>query len=142
MPYSIRLVNHTDPKTRKLLCALQTSCLPGDTVYETTNGWWYVAYDENMVPVGFAGVVPSLRWGDCGYLCRAGVLPSHRGHGLQKKLIRARVKKARQLGWNWLVTDTYENPASSNSLISTGFKLFDPTKPWGANKTLYWRLKL
>lgn len=142
MSYRIRLVNHTDPAVRKLLCTLQRSCLPGDTVYEPSNGWWYVAYDEDMVPAGFAGVVPSIRWGDCGYLCRAGVLPSHRGHGLQKKLIRARVKKARQLGWNWLVTDTYENPASSNSLIATGFKLFDPTKPWGANKTLYWRLKL
>lgn len=142
MSYKIRLVDHTDPKICRLLRALQMSCLPGDTIYETNHGWWYVAYSENMVPVGFAGVVPSIRWGDCGYLCRAGVLSSHRGHGLQKKLIRARVKKARQLGWNWLVTDTYENPASSNSLIATGFKMFDPTKPWGANNTLYWRLKL
>jgi hypothetical protein len=27
-------------------------------------------------------------------------------------------------------------------LIAQGFKMFDPTKPWGANMTLYWRLKL
>jgi hypothetical protein len=27
-------------------------------------------------------------------------------------------------------------------LIARGFKLFNPTKPWGADKTLYWRLKL
>jgi hypothetical protein len=41
-----------------------------------------------------------------------------------------------------LVTDTHDNPASANSLIARGFKLFDPTKPWGATGTLYWRLKL
>jgi hypothetical protein len=23
-----------------------------------------------------------------------------------------------------------------------GFKMFDPTKPWGADSALYWRLKL
>jgi len=142
MSYRIRLVDHTDPKIRKLLCTLQTSCLPGDTVYEPTHGWWYVAYSQGMVPVGFAGIVPSIRWSDCGYLCRAGVLPTHRGHGLQKKFIRARVKKARQLGWSWVITDTYDNPASANSLIPVGFRMFDPTKPWGADKTLYWRLKL
>jgi hypothetical protein len=27
-------------------------------------------------------------------------------------------------------------------LIARGFKMFNPTKPWGADKTLYWRLKL
>jgi hypothetical protein len=29
-----------------------------------------------------------------------------------------------------------------NSLIAIGFKMFNPTKPWGASMTLYWRLKL
>jgi L-amino acid N-acyltransferase YncA len=70
------------------------------------------------------------------------VLPAHRGQGIQKRLIRVRLRQARALGWNWVVTDTHDNPASSNSLIARGFKLFDPSKPWGADKTLYWRLKL
>jgi GNAT superfamily N-acetyltransferase len=83
-----------------------------------------------------------VRWIDTGYLCRAGVLSGYRGHGIQKKLIRARIRQAKALGWNWLVTDTYLNPASSNSLIATGFKLFEPSKPWGATQTLYWRKKL
>jgi GNAT superfamily N-acetyltransferase len=70
------------------------------------------------------------------------VLPSHRGHGAQKRLIRARIRQARALGWTWLITDTYQNPVSSNNLIATNFTLFEPTKPWGAEGTLYWRLKL
>ena len=53
-----------------------------------------------------------------------------------------RVDKARRLGWNWLITDTYDNPASSNSLISCGFKLYDPNVPWGTKGALYWRKKL
>lgn len=124
------------------LNALQKKCLPGDTPSDTTTGWWWIVYDALNLPCAFAGLVPSVRWRDTGYLCRAGVISSHRGQGLQKRLIRARVRQAKALGWNWLITDTYENPASSNSLIACGFKLFEPTKPWGADKTLYWRKKL
>jgi predicted acetyltransferase len=70
------------------------------------------------------------------------VLPSHRGFGLQKKFIRVRIRQAKALGLNWLITSTYDNPASANSLISCGFKMFNPTNPWMAKNTSYWRLKL
>ena len=124
------------------LRVLQKKCLPSDAPFDTSQGYWWIVYDAHNLPCAFAGLVPSVRWLDTGYLCRAGVLPSHRGQGVQKRLIRARVRQARALGWSWLITDTYENPASSNSLIATGFKLFEPSKPWGAKGTLYWRLKL
>jgi len=94
------------------------------------------------VDCGFAGLVYSSRWSDCGYLVRCGVLPSHRGFGLQKKFIRVRIRQAKALGLNWLITSTYDNPASANSLISCGFKMFNPTNPWMAKHTSYWRLKL
>jgi GNAT superfamily N-acetyltransferase len=92
--------------------------------------------------VGFAGLVQSASWGDCGYLCRAGVVSSARGLGIQNRLIAVRVRKAKQVGYNWLVSDTRDNPASSNSLINNGFKLFDPSNPWGYSDALYWRKKL
>ena len=136
----IRLVDAL--KTQTELSGLQKKCLPSDAPFDTTQGYWWIVYDSLNIPCAFAGLVSSVRWLDTGYLCRAGVLPSHRGQGVQKRLIRARVRQARALGWNWLITDTYENPASSNSLIATGFKLFEPSKPWGAKGTLYWRLKL
>ena len=107
----------------------------------TQEGWWWIAYDGGN-PVGFAVLCPSVRWCDCGYLSRAGVIPSARGKGLQKKLIRARMRKARSVGYRWLVSDTTDNPASSNSLIATGFKLFNPSQPWAYRRSLYWRLKL
>ena len=90
-------------------------------------------------PVGFGGLTKTVSWVDAGYLCRSGVLATARGQGLQKRLLKAREIKARQLGWNWLVTDTTDNPASANSLISCGFKMFLPSKPWGNPTACYWR---
>ena len=123
------------------LSVLQNKCLPFDTPYDTNFGSWWIA-TENGVDIGFAGLVRTVSWTDCGYLCRAGVIPDARGQGLQKKLINVRVRQAKALGWNWVITDTTDNPASANSLIATGFKLFQPTKPWGFKNTLYWRRKL
>ena len=138
----IKRVDIRHSQVQNDLSVLQKKCLPADALYETNSGFWWIVYDSINLPCAFAGLVPSVRWADTGYLCRAGVLPSHRGQGVQKRLIRARVRQARALGWRWIITDTYENPASSNSLIACGFKLFEPTKPWGATGTLYWRLNL
>ena len=124
------------------LALLQQKCLPGDAPSDTNYGWWWIVYDAQNLPCAFGGLIRSVRWTNVGYLCRAGVLSSHRGHGLQKRLIRARIRQARALGWNWLITDTYLNPASSNSLIACGFKLYEPLNPWGVKETLYWRLNL
>jgi GNAT superfamily N-acetyltransferase len=125
----------------ELLNTLQKECLPYDKTYDVSDGNWWVAHQDGK-SIAFAGLVRSSRWGDTGYLCRSGVIPSARGRGVQKKLIRVRSLYAKKMGWAWLITDTYYNPASSNSLISCGFKLFDPSVPWGARGTLYWRKKL
>ena len=127
--------------TQDRLCALQKVCLPHDRPENTNFGTWWIA-TENGVDIGFAGLVRSVRWTDCGYLCRAGVIPSHRGRGLQKKFIRVRIRQAKAIGWKWLVSDTRFNPASANSLIACGFKMFEPSQPWGCKNTLYWRKKL
>jgi GNAT superfamily N-acetyltransferase len=138
----IKQVDSSKRSVAALLTALQQTCLPYDKLYETDGGYWWTATDDSGVACGFAGLAASVRWGDTGYLCRAGVIPSHRGQGLQKKLIRIRIRKAKALGWQWLVTDTYHNPASANSLIACGFKMFEPSIPWGARGTLYWRRKV
>jgi len=123
------------------LSELQNICLPSDKPYDTNYGSWWIATKDGE-DVGFAGLVRTVSWNDCGYLCRAGVIPSARGQRLQKKLIYVRIRQAKALGWNWLVTDTRFNPASANSLIACGFKMFQPSKPWGCKDTLYWRRKL
>jgi GNAT superfamily N-acetyltransferase len=138
----IKRVDIRNPQIQTELSVLQKKCLPYDTPHDTTTGYWWIVYDSFNLPCAFAGLVRSTRFANVGYLCRAGVLPSHRGQGVQKRLIRARIRQARALGWDWLITDTYQNPASANSLIATGFKLYESSQPWGVSETLYWRLKL
>jgi GNAT superfamily N-acetyltransferase len=124
-----------------VLLDLQLGILPLDRPADTRTGWWWIAYDCAR-PVGFAGLYPSSRWSDAGYLCRAGVLPEYRGRGLQKRLIRIRERKARELGMTWLISDTYKNPPSTNSLVACGYRMYEPSEPWGAEGVLYWRKRL
>lgn len=138
---SVRLVDATDPKIAALLTWLQLSTLTGDEPYDVSDGFWWIAYDGSL-PVGFAGIVRSHQWSDTGYMCRSGVLRSHRGKGLQKRLIRVREAKAKRMGWRWLISDTYRNPPSANSLISCGFRTFTPSRPWGFDSAIYWRKRL
>lgn len=135
-------VDARDEKIAALLRYLQLDTLRNDEPFDAPGSYWWIAY-EGELPVAFAGLILSTSWFDCGYLCRSGVIKSHRGKGLQKRLIRVRERKARSLGWNWLITDTASwNAASANSLISCGYKLFVPTKPWGIAGAVYWRKKL
>jgi GNAT superfamily N-acetyltransferase len=138
---AVRQVDPADPKVSALLTWLQLSTLTGDEPYDVSDGHWWIAYEGEM-PIGFAGVVRSLQWSDAGYLCRSGVLRSHRGKGIQKRLIRVREAKAKRLGWNWLLSDTYKNPPSANSLIGCGFRTFLPSRPWGFDGAIYWRKRL
>ena len=124
------------------LVSLHHECFPSDELADFSIGWWWIAYDEQNAPIGFAGLYPSIQWDKTGYLCRAGVVESARGKGIQKALIKTRIRYARKLGYQWLVTDTRRNPASSNSLIAHGFRLYEPLRPWGFKNSLYFRLKL
>jgi GNAT superfamily N-acetyltransferase len=137
----IQRVNTQLDSVQKRLSVLQQKCLPYDNAYDTTNGTWWIATKAG-VDIGFAGLICSPWWSDCAYLIRCGVLPDYRGLGLQKKFIRVRIRQAKTLEMNWIVTSTYDNPASANSLISCGFKMFNPSKPWMTKHTSYWRLKL
>lgn len=115
---------------------LQAAILP-------ESGWRYPSEqiwlaEEAGTPVGFAGAV---MWGpdQCAYLTRAGVTPSARGHGLQRRLIRARVRWAREQGARGVYTYTSrEGIYSANNLIREGFTLWTPARPWGLAGALYW----
>lgn len=104
-------------------------------------GYWWLAFASGT-PVAFAGLDKSEKTPGAGYLVRCGVTPSARGAGLQKKLIRARLIKARKVGWAQALSDTTNAPSSANSLIACGFRVFDPPKPWGFPNTIYWRRNL
>lgn len=136
MSVSIRPSTATDT-----LRQLHAECLPDDVHEDYSEGHWWVA-TEGGKAVGFAGVRPSRSWPQAAYLSRAGVLPSHRGQGLQRRLIRVRVALAKRQGFTHCITTTFENPASANNLIREGFLTYLPATPWGAEGTIYWIKRL
>ena len=142
MQFTIKKVDLRNPSLVTLMCYLQKKILPSDNIYKPDRGHWWIAYAADGKPVAFAGLVRSIKWTDTGYLCRAGVMDDFTGHGLQLRLIKARLKQAKKLGWNWCITDTTNNPASSNSLINAGFKLYTPSNPWSYKNALYWKYKV
>lgn len=103
-------------------------------------GYWWIVLDNNEV-VGYAGMSESNRYSNCGYFTRCTVLPKYRGKGLQRRLIRARLKKAKKLNWAWIFTYTViGNVHSENNLIECGFRLFIPKLKWIKSNTVnYWR---
>jgi len=142
MKFILKKVDTRVPSVQTTLTFLQRKILPQDTPYLTDRGHWWIVYAPCGKPVAFAGMVRSTRWTDTGYLCRAGVMDGFTGHGLQLRMIKARLRKAKELGWAWCITDTTDNPASSNSLINAGFKLYTPANPWGFARALYWKRKI
>ena len=142
MQFTIKKADLRNPSLVTLICYLQKKILPSDNIYKPDRGHWWIAYAADGKPVAFAGLVRSIKWTDTGYLCRAGVMDGFTGHGIQLRLIKARLAQAKKLGWNWCITDTTNNPASSNSLINAGFKLYTPGQPWSYKNALYWKRKL
>jgi GNAT superfamily N-acetyltransferase len=99
---------------------------------------WWLAVDDNNKPIGFAGghlYGPDNYY----YFVRAGVAEVARGRGMQRRLIRARLRHAAKLGAAGCYTyTTLSNPASSRSLIRCGFVPFIPKRKWGGTHSIYW----
>lgn len=120
---------------------MDRACFPGEPIKgkDLNESVWFLATVDGK-PAGYAGI--RVVDGISGYLCRAGVLTEFQGHGLQKKLIKARERWARKQGLNSLITYTCLSAVRSpNSLIACGFKLYHPAKAWagGSYQWLYFR---
>lgn len=126
-----------DARQHALLTWLQLESLPHDTPANSRLGYWWLVFEGNN-PAAFAGLQWSSSDPSAGYLCRSGVLKQYRGAGLQRRLIAARIRKAKSLGMKTLTSDTFCNPQSSNNLIASGFRMFSPAKPWGLTNASYW----
>ena len=139
--YHIRRVDPEDFDDEIMSMQRLTLPLSPPLPFEDAGDWWIAFFGD--APIGFASLSASNKYHHSGYLSRAGVLPAHGGHGLQKRLIRARERRARTYGWQMLVTDTwYKNPASQRSLIACGYKPFIPEEPWSFEHSIYWKKDL
>ncbi len=137
--YKIRAVDGDDEEVAHTLADLHRLTFFGSApIPEFEWGCWWLAY-RGHEPVGFAGLVPSTHARNSGYFCRVGILRPHCGHRLQLRLMRAMEARARRNGWDYVVSDTTDNPASANNFIKAGYRLYQPEFPWAWANTLYWR---
>lgn len=139
--YKILRVDLADYSVVERVKELHKECFPVDKVLEPEFGYWWAVWYKGDI-VGFCALRQSARWSDCGYLWRSGVVPDHRGRGLQRRMITTREKLARKLGWSYMISDTNQNPQSANNLIRCGYSMYDPSWPYGIDSTCYWRKKL
>lgn len=102
--------------------------------------WWLAFLDSD--PVAYLGALPSPIVSGAVYLARVGVLPAHRGNGLQLRLMRALDRDARIEGFESVVSDTTDNPPSANNFIRAGYRIFEPRTPWAYAHSIYWRKAL
>jgi GNAT superfamily N-acetyltransferase len=124
------------PSTQERISGLDHICFPGDAPYNPVGSLWWVITSEGK-DVAFAGIKP-LKEG-YGFLCRAGVLKSHQGQGLHRRLLRVRLRAAKRLGMKGVITYTVStNPKSMNNLIKAGLTLYNPAYRY-AGDVLYWR---
>lgn len=103
--------------------------------------WWFATHKDNIV--GFAGLGFWRKEESIGFLCRAGVIPKYQGFGIHKKLIIARIKFAKKLGMESLVTYTVsDNYKSMNSLVANQFRFFKPEIRSEGKDMMYFKLEL
>lgn len=103
--------------------------------------WWIAYYGEE--PVAFLNVIQSVLGAKAGYFKRVGVIPAHRGKGLQRRLMRAMEAKARKIGWTRIVSDTTDNPPSTNNMFNCGYLTYEPEFRWASPlPALYWQKRL
>lgn len=115
----------------------------GPTAFLGVSFWLaYCVKDGFEEAVGVAGMCHSAIEEGSFYLNRSAVHGDHRGHGLQRALIKARVQRARELKGTFATSDTYDNPHSANNLIGCGFRAYKPEVSWRIEGTMYWRLAL
>lgn len=122
--------------------ALDIQCFPYDPRWWNKAAVWWLARAPDGSVAGYAAVM-AWKPDHAAFLARVGVLPSHQGKGLQRRLIRARVRWAKSQGLAMAYTYTLpHNPASSINLIREGFLPFWPTLAWGGDTSCYWILRL
>lgn len=140
--YKIREVDATDDDITDHLRDLHKLTFFGEApIPNFETGHWWIGYRDDE-PISFASLIPSDRYPRAGYFKRVGVLPSHRGHGLQLRHMRAIEGRARRNGWIKIVSDTTDNPHSANNFISAGYWILSPQFPWAFPNSIYWSKEL
>ena len=119
-----------------LIRSLHQECFPTDDFYDYEKNIYWVATDDEKVPVAFA-IASNFPFKEI-FLSRAGVIPNSRSQGLQKRLVRARLRYGHSNNYSGAITYTStDNGASIKSLLDSGFKIYTPDYYWAGHGQVY-----
>jgi GNAT superfamily N-acetyltransferase len=101
--------------------------------FKLNRDWWVIVSGNKII--AYCGC--NFTEGLCIFV-RAWVHKDYRGQGLQKKMIKLRIKSAYDchIAITYTTTDNYP---SANSLISQGFKLYSPEYAYAGREMLYFQ---
>lgn len=138
-----RIVRATDDDAIDDLAAIDRTLLPDAPKAPDDTDWWAAFIGAEIV--GYAAGRAPLAWPGYYYLSRVGVLEHARGQGLQKRFVRARLRRARKIGCHTTLTYTStDNAPSMRSLIACGFRPYDPEEgcDYVGTDFVYWKIRL
>lgn len=109
-----------------------------DNEFKKNREWWVILNRKKEI-IAYCGSVYSE--GVCIFI-RAWVYQPFRGKGIQRQMIRERIRSAKKY---CKVAITYTFPSnihSANNLIKSNFTLYKPGYKWAGNTQLYFRKEL
>ncbi len=120
------------PADQPLLARMDALCFPVDAPPHFEGAHWVIGWDSTRQPATAAAYCawkPVDHEGAAvGFHYRAGVMPDHRGHALQRQMIRLREQQMRAAGLRTAVTYTDADAAASmRNLIAEGYRPYAPT---------------
>lgn len=135
---ALRLVDVSTPQERAAFArVVRTSyglpeAIEPSLASVSDNGWHCFLALDGDDPAGAAAVFVT---DSTGYLGLAGTLPEHRGQGAQSALMAARIRRARDVGCDLVVTETGERredrPSNSyRNILRAGFTEVAVTANW------------
>lgn len=89
------------------------------------NVYWALWHEGEMV--GYCSVRPSQTEKNAAFLSRAGLLPSARGRGLQRRMVRVRERWAKDNGFERTITYVHTtNIPSLRNIMACGYLPYEP----------------
>lgn len=145
MKLSLELTpNIQPPHIVKDIKRLDKILFSGDKRIDLKGNYVWIIRDQGKA-VAYGGMRPCQMKDNEGLvlLTRVGVLPEYQGKGFQKKLIRARVRKAASEGYKEVVVYVrWWNAASINALVGCGFKAYQPAVAYAGTNVVYLKKQL
>ena len=102
--------------------------------FQFNREWWVMLHEGEIV--AYCGSIYSK--GIC-IFNRAWVKKTHRGQGIQRRMIKTRLKAASTFCHIAITYTTLDNFPSANNLINCGFRLYLPEYSYGGSDKLYFQ---